>query len=429
MDWQNSRPVIVSSRGAGTGLFAQPSHHTQTNDALTNRPMSRAEANAEAAAAREEVISMKIEHTAQASLVEMLTQRCARLGSQLERQRLDAKIMATKLKESEDHRKRLLQSTEATGMRGSQLEEQVEILREELDTARRVDKEKEESLLMLSKALREAQAESREQTAQSNQDASEAEKFAEAERRRNAGLMQQLQQEQKRVVDMASRIRNLETQLQEKELEMSACLADVEAEKEWRERAQAERKVAEEQRAKLQERVATLLGHLDAERVQAQTARERAESMAADAKRARQRAQEEAEVLNEKDLRLKQAQGHVAMKDRRVQLLKKQLHQEKTMRIAAEKKRDELARINERLREKMPGTQKSSVSDSLESLDEVNLKLSAEECKRLGPNVQFTAPVAPETRKEKLQSIRKIMDDLPDPSRMAGSDAPEWVRS
>ena len=31
---------------------------------------------------------MKIEHTAQASLVEMLTQRCARLGSQLERQRL-----------------------------------------------------------------------------------------------------------------------------------------------------------------------------------------------------------------------------------------------------------------------------------------------------------------------------------------------------
>ena len=52
MDWQNSRPVIVSSRGAGTGLFAQPSHHTQTNDALTNRPMSRAEANAEAAAAR-----------------------------------------------------------------------------------------------------------------------------------------------------------------------------------------------------------------------------------------------------------------------------------------------------------------------------------------------------------------------------------------
>ena len=179
----------------------------------------------------------------------------------------------------------------------------------------------------------------------------------------------------------------------------------------------------------MQERVATLLGHLDAERVQAQTARERAESMAADAKRARQRAQEEAEVLNEKDLRLKQAQGHVAMKDRRVQLLKKQLHQEKTMRIAAEKKRDELARINERLREKMPGTQKSSVSDSLESLDEVNLKLSAEECKRLGPNVQFTAPVAPETRKEKLQSIRKIMDDLPDPSRMAGSDAPEWVRS
>ena len=240
MDWQNSRPVIVSSRGAGTGLFAQPSHHAQANGALTNRPMSRAEANAEAAAAREEVISMKIEHTAQASLVEMLTQRCARLGSQLERQRLDAKIMATKLKESEDHRERLLQSTEATGMRGSQLEEQVEILREELDTARRVDKEKEESLLMLSKALREAQAESREQTAQSNQDASEAEKFAEAERRRNAGLMQQLQQEQKRVVDMASRIRNLETQLQEKELEMSACLADVEAEKEWRERASRE---------------------------------------------------------------------------------------------------------------------------------------------------------------------------------------------
>ena len=345
MDWDHAaRPVIVSSRGAGTGLFAQPSRRSLSESGIKQRPLSRAEANADAAAAREEVISMRIEHNAQNSLVEMLTQRCARLGSQLERQQLETRAVESRLRQTQDELDKMRQSTQSRDIRGTQLEEQVEMLRDELHTVRRSDKEKDQSLLQLSKALREAQAQSREQSAQSSQETSMADRLIMEERHRNAGLMQQLQMEQKRVVELAAKIRELENLVTDGKAELGRAISDVDMEREWRERAQGDLQKSNEQRVKLQERVAALLGQLDNERAQAYTARERADNMAADARRSKLRVQEEAAQLGDVELKLKQAQGHVAMRDRRIQLLKKQLQQEKSLHEEARKECQDLKR-------------------------------------------------------------------------------------
>ena len=90
MSYHTGRPVMVSGRGQGTGLFAQPqTRRPATDNGFSTTKRSSNGEDGVADELRRELVALKVEHDARAQMVELLMQKIAVLEKDVESGKLN----------------------------------------------------------------------------------------------------------------------------------------------------------------------------------------------------------------------------------------------------------------------------------------------------------------------------------------------------
>jgi hypothetical protein len=473
--WMTNTPAI-SSRGAGTGLFAKQSSQSRLH---RNKHKNANVANASASDSdRDELISLRVEVKSQAQVVQLLTDRVNSMTTVVERSRLAARAMETQLRDAQKESARLQRQRESTiGHEGS-MQDQIALLEQELAAVKAQGEVMRDDM---SRAIHERDVLHqqldvlREQRA--NETTEEAQNLATLQDMQglNAGLRRQLRDEQNRIVEAQAKVREAERETARLREVVSLRVVAVGAEREATLRAEAARADSEALTAKLKERMVKLVAKLNREADSRRTAVARAEATGSKAKKMESEVRAGDELVQEYDAKLSNLQGQVAMKDRRIQLMRKQhqgeiasheatLNEKKALEKEVEAVQYDLDIANATISELrrggpvMPGgvggagggggdiAGRDSLEDfkpfSIEEAMAMDIHARKPQKQRMRPGGKSAGPVAvtkpmPHTpkqpkpqklsRRENLRMIQKMNMPIPDAAKLPGSNAPAWM--
>jgi hypothetical protein len=433
MSYQVGQAVMVGGMGAGTGLYAQPTHERPTlpvenkHHRKFSREDEEIEKNAEADALRRELVSLQLEHDAREQMVELLTKKISVLEREVESGKLDQRQLERKTRDAEDEVDRFRQQTVLRENHENQLEAQVEQLREDLEDERRVNAQKERQLLASAQALREAQAETyRARQAAAKKDDGMAQ-LVEDEKARNAGLLRVVQERDGAMVALTAERKALQSKVAELQDEVERLNGDVDAEREWREKAQDNAKEECLQNKKLRVKIASLLEQLAKEEDYRATAIARAEAATKLMKRMKQEATVEE---NKDDLAVKKEKSlkdQITLRERRIKLMRVQMEQEKKDHNALKKKQDEVKNAYDGVRITLKASQRRIVElEKLLYKTRPQKRLVEAEVLDSGGMDEYDRATAGD---ENPESVPKL--PIPknyDASKLPGSDAPMWMQ-
>ena len=461
MSYQNSRPVMVGGMGQGTGLFAQPSlsRHGEPRSSQSSRSSVAVSENLNKSAStltsvevetlRNELLSFKVEHDAREQMQEILMKKISVLEREIEHEKLSKRQVELKARRAEDEVDRMNQQSVRMEEHGDQLEVQVEQLREDLAEERKVNEQKERQLLASAKALREAQQETylaREEAVVKDDGMVQ---LLQEEKSRNAGLLRVIQERDGAIVALSAEKKALESKVEEMKVEIEQLNADLDAEREWRENAQA--KVTEEknQNKRLRTKIASLLDQLSKEEDHRATAIARAEAATKALKRLKQERDVDSNKDEDHEKKIKNLKDQVSLRERRVVLLRTQLEQEKSDHKVTHKRREVAENAYEGVRVTL-----KKVQTRCSHLEKLLVK------KGKASKIFIEGDAAAGSREKKISASdddvrveegnnqrhdgtsfgRESIADRPevpivqhfpesfDPSRLPGSDAPSWVQ-
>ena len=461
MSYQSSRPVMVGGMGQGTGLFAQPSlsrrggppssHSSRSSIAASenlNKTASKL-SSVEVEGLRNELMSFKVEHDAREQMQEILMKKISILEREVENQRLSKRQVELKARTAEDEADRIAQQSVRMEEHGDQLEVQVEQLREDLAEERRINEQKERQLFASAQALREAQQETylaREEAVVKDDGMAQ---LLEEEKNRNAGLLRVIQERDGAIVALSAEKKALESKVDEMEMEINQLNCDLDAEREWRENAQAKVMEEKSQNKKLRTKITSLLDQLAKEEDHRATAIARAEAATRAMKRLKQARDVDSNKEEDHGKKMKNLKDQVSLRERRVVLLRTQLEQEKSDHKHTQQKREEVENAYNGVRATLKKMQARCVH--LEKLLMKKGKASkfafegaagsARPGKKVSvPDDDARVEQGSSERQEPTTFIRESNNSHPavpplqvvpetfDASRLPGSDAPSWVQ-
>ena len=463
-----SRTEVISSRGAGTGLFAKPSRGNERNLHM-QKGSQNGKGSAAAQSDRDELISLRVEVSSQKQVVQLLTNRINQMTSEVERSRLAARAMEGKLIEAQNETKRLTAKHESNIGHEDTLHEQMKLLERELAAVRLREEAMQDKFSRVTHErdrLRQELVDFKERRAQETVEEEYQKATVQELQGLNAGLRRQLKDEQQRIVEAQAKVR--EAQKETRRLQEVVSLRDValQAEREARHAAERSSEESANIATKLKERMAKLVDKLNKEADSRRTAIARAEATGSKAKKMesemRSREQHEAEY----DAKISNLKGQIAMKDRRIQLMRKQhqgeiasheatLNEKKALEKEVESIQYDLDIANATISElKRGGPVVIPGRDSLDDFKPISMAeamamdvnggkskdMEKREPQKQRVNHNKNAKKKPKSvdnvtssehpkksRRENLNLIRQMMLNIPDASKLPGSNAPAWM--
>jgi hypothetical protein len=484
--WMN-QGACVGSRGPGTGIYGRPSK----SSGRSNPSSASSSTPSLGTSDRDELISLRVEYNAQKQAVKMLSSRVNKMTVEVERSRLAARAMEMQLQQAQKNARLANERTEQ-----SRTEET--LVSDELDQYKFDLEEEKNKNNILATEISRLQHE-RDQARSEIKLLKEQELLKEANTRAstsslqemhgiNAGLRRQLSDEQRRLVDARREVRDIHSNLQHVHMEISTRESELKMERERN--TQLHEKIDQHETTiiQLKEKICKVTDQLNKALDVRKTAVKRAEITASKARKMESEVAGTDKVVADYELKITNLQGQIAMKDRRITLMKKQHASEISKHNGTKAERDmletELNKLNKHL-ERAEGAlndralqmarngvgiggpvlegredphTRDTTRDSLEVESNDFQSFSIQDAMRMGvgvggnnnksdnnpqrvefkrindePQRKSNNPSIKKgkkmSRKENLMMIRKMTSQMvPDAAKLPGSDAPSWMK-
>ena len=325
--WMNQGSSLNASRGPGTGIYGRPSksNNSKRNNSTTTTTTTTEQTD------RDELISLRVEYQAQEHLVAMLTNRVNKMTTEVERSKLVSRAMETQLIQSQQNTQRAnesyVQSKQEETIVGDQLDQYKYDLEEVQEQNNRLQSElsqikhERDTALSQISMLTQQQKEKEQNNNRSTTSLQEMHGM-------NAGLRRQLSNEQNRIVEARNEVRTVQSEVQRVYMELSTRDSELKNEQMKNENMVEKINNCEDLIHKLKEKIMKITCTLNKAQDVRKTAIKRAEVTASKAKKMEHEVASTDKIVADYELKINNLIGQITMKDRRIQLMKKQHYNE-----------------------------------------------------------------------------------------------------
>ena len=322
--WMN-QGAVIGSRGPGTGMYGRPSSKASANSSSKN--VSKRISPDTGTNDRDELISLRVEYKAQEQLVQMLTNRVNKMTTEVERGKLVTRAMEGQLLQAQHEATRANRRTEESRAEetvvGDQLDRYKYDLEEVQENNRRLETEMSQITHERDQALFQIQTLTQQSQAREQNNRASTSSLQEMHGV-NAGLRRQLKDEQNRIVQSRNEVRQAQAEVQRVYMELSTRDSELHMERDRTTQMASKIEQHEEIIIKLKEKMAKIADSLNRAQDVRRTAIRRAEVTASKAKKMESEVAGTDKLVADYEFKLTNLQGQIAMKDRRIQLMKKQ---------------------------------------------------------------------------------------------------------